>query len=238
MNHAKPAWQPVCRAAAQAQAESEARHAWQLPAGAPLPFDNRGEHVAQVHGLALRLGAEVGADLEIVEAAAWLHDVRKAAANHAQAGADAAQTILADTDFPPQKIGAVVYAIRVHAGLYRAPAAPPLTPVEAAVLWDADKLSKLGVLAVAHSLSTASVQGKRLAERWIYVAQFTQEVLARTVTSMNTQPGRRLAARRYREMVTLLQLWASDAREAGVDDPGEFQFEIPFDYDGVSKKQG
>ncbi len=156
------------------QADSEARQAWQLTEDEPLPFDNRWEHISQVQALALRLGAEMEADLEIVEAAAWLHDTRKGDPGHAVTGAQLAKTVLATTDFPAHKIDAVATAIRVHAGFYRAPNAPPMQPVEAAVLWDADKLSKLGTLAIAHSLSTASVQGKTLAERWRYVAQFTE----------------------------------------------------------------
>jgi uncharacterized protein len=231
-----PAWQETCIVAARAQAEAEARQAWKLDADQPLPFDNRWEHVAQVQAMAMRLGRAVGADLEIVEAAAWLHDVRKGEPAHGVAGAQAATEILAATDFPAHKIEAVAHAIRVHVGLYRAPDAPPLAPVEAAVLWDADKLSKIGALAVMHSLSTANVQGKTLAQRWHYVAQFSEEVLARTVQSMNTQPGRRMAARRYRSMLALLSLWAREAHELGIDLQGDFQLEIPSDYDGLSEE--
>ena len=61
--------------------------------------------------LALWLAATVGADAEIVEAAAWLHDIRKGHANHAAQGAKAAKRILADTDFPGAKIDAVADAI-------------------------------------------------------------------------------------------------------------------------------
>jgi uncharacterized protein len=97
--------------------------------GEPLPFDYRFEHVAQVTALALRLARALGADLEVVEAAGWLHDVRKGQPSHAQAGANAARTILAATDFPPAKIEIVADAISKHEGLFREPDAPPLQPL-------------------------------------------------------------------------------------------------------------
>jgi hypothetical protein len=103
-------------------------------------------------------------------------------------------------------------------------------------LWDADKLSKLGVQSLFISLSTPHVHGKELPERWRYAAGFAVKVLSRTVKSMNTQPGRQLAERRYRDMLALLSLWAREALEAGVDFQEEVDFEISFDYDGLSQK--
>jgi uncharacterized protein len=229
-------WRDVAIAAAKAQAAEEGRHMWHVDEEKPLPFNYRFEHVAQVTALALRLGRALDADLEIVEAAGWLHDVRKEEPSHGMAGAVAARKMLAETDFPPDKIEAVAEAIRVHAGLYREPGATPLEPVEAAILWDADKLTKLGAQAILISLSTPHVFGKDMAERWRYSAEFADKVLGRTVESMNTKPARRMAERRYRSMLALLSLWAREMREAGVDLQGEFDFEISLDHDGLSQE--
>ena len=229
-------WRAVVIAACKAQAAQEARALWHLDAGEPLPFDYRFEHVAQVTALALRLARVLGADLEVVEAAGWLHDVRKQEPRHALAGAAAAREILAATDFPPDKIEAVFEAIRQHEGLYRPAGAPPLQPLEAAILWDADKLSKLGVQSVLSSLSTPHVFGKDMAQRWRYVAEFADQVLGRTVESMNTKPARHMAERRYRSTLALLSLWAREAREAGVDLQGDVTFEIPSNYAGLSQE--
>lgn len=230
------AWREVVITAAKAQAEQEARTLWHLDDAEPLPFDARFEHVAQVTALALRLGQALKADLDVVEAAGWLHDVRKQQPKHALAGAAAARTILAETDFPPEKVETVVEVISKHEGLYRPLDAPPLEPLEAAILWDADKLSKLGVQSVLISLSAPHVFGKDLAERWRYVAEFADKALGRTVESMNTKPARRMAERRYRSTLALLSLWAREAREAGVDLQGDLNFEISFDYDGLSEE--
>src|SRR5690606_9035885 len=154
MNVRQRPWREAVRQAAAEQAEAEARRAWRVEPGEPIPFEHRWEHVRQVVSLALWLAEETGADREVVEAAAWLHDVRKQEPSHAKAGALAAQVILAETDFPHEKIAAVADAIRKHEGMVRPAGAAPLTPLEAAVLWDADKLTKIGVQALIFNLST------------------------------------------------------------------------------------
>jgi len=229
------AWRGVCRAAAAAQAAEESRHDWSHVTGVP-PLNYRWEHVTQVVALAQRLARRLGADADVTEAAAWLHDVRKEMPSHGLAGAAAAQELLVDTDFPAEKIDIVADAIRQHVGLFRSQDAPPLEPLEAAVLWDADKLSKLGVHAVMLTLSTPAVQGMDLAQRWRYAAEFAKSVLSRTVTSMNTRPARRMAEKRYRTMLNVLSLWAREMRETGVELEGEFALEIPSSYDGLSEE--
>lgn len=223
-------WQAVVRRAAADQAKAEARRVWRVGQAEPPPFNHRWEHVCQVVGLARTLAAATGADLEIVEAAAWLHDVRKEQPDHGVAGAAAAREILTATDFPAEKIEPVAEAIRQHEGLYRSEGAPPLTPLEAAVLWDADKLSKLGVQALMFNLSTVYAAHKSLEERRVDNATFAEKVLRRTVASMNTAPGRALAERRYREMQAVLAWWAQDAHE------GEIELEISSDYPGLSQE--
>jgi uncharacterized protein len=198
---------------ARERTEAEARLLWESGLGAAVPFEHRWEHVRQVVGLALRLADELGADAEIVEAAAWLHDICKAEPQHARAGATEAARFLQETDFPPDKRAAVVDAIEKHEGFYRPVGAPPLAPLEAAVLWDADKLSKLGVAALAITLGAPYVRGKSLAERRRYVDDFARDVLSRTVESMNTEPGRRLARVRYDAMKQTLDAWAREETE-------------------------
>jgi uncharacterized protein len=205
-----PHWRTVCRQAAAEQAIAEARSVWHLPADQPLPFDHRWEHVQEVVRLALQLTAATGADAEIVEAAAWLHDVCKGQRHHATLGAAAAERILATTDFPAAKISTVAEAIRQHEGLIRPADTPPLEPLEAAVLWDADKLSKIGVQALAFLLSAHYLFGRTLADRRRNCQDYVTETLSRTVTSMNTPPARRLAEERYAHMVQMLALWAGE----------------------------
>jgi uncharacterized protein len=139
------AWREAVQAAAYDAAVQEERAAGKRRGPA---FNYRWEHVQAVARLAVRLAALTGADAEVVEAAAWLHDVRKAyGRDHGREGALAARQILAQTDFPPRKIDAVADAIAKHVGLA---VSEPVEPLEAAVIWDADKLSKLGATIVLH----------------------------------------------------------------------------------------
>jgi len=203
-------WHTVCRQHAHDQAQTEARRKWQREPEQPLPFNYRWEHVQEVVRLALWLARTLGADLEVVEAAAWLHDVRKEQPQHALAGAEAVAQILTTTDFPVSKIAAVAEVIRKHEGMLRPKHADPLQPLEAAILWDADKLSKLGVQALALLLSSENLVGQTLAERRLGFEGFVHNTLNRTVKSMNTPPARQVAEQRYNSMVTMLNTWADE----------------------------
>jgi uncharacterized protein len=146
--HPSPAggWRQIVQGAALDATLREAKSRYGTE---QLSFNYRWEHVRAVVRLALRLAELTDADPEIVEAAAWLHDIRKRGRDdsHGVDGAAAARAILAETDFPPAKIDAVADAISKHVGLIRD---EPVEPLEAAVLWDADKVAKLGATAVIH----------------------------------------------------------------------------------------
>lgn len=209
-------WRTVCQRYAEQRASAEARKEWRAKGDEAPPFNYRWEHVQAVAALALHLAQVMGADDEIVEAAAWLHDICKGQPNHGVAGALQARAILGQTDFPPAKIDAVAQAISVHVGLYRAPEAAPLQPLEAAILWDADKLSKLGVQALAYNMSMNFMRGLTLTQRRANLREYTEGVLARTVASMNTSEAGVLAQTRYQAMLDTLTLWE---REEELDEP-------------------
>lgn len=160
-----------------------------------VSFNYRWEHVTAVVTLALRLAELTGADAETVEAAAWLHDVCKFSdgERHPIAGAAYARDFLPTTDFPAGKIEAVAAAIADHMGLWRE---EPLTVLESQVLWDADKLTKMGLTAAIHWLG-GSLAGNRMhtLERLIHRAQ-ANDWLPRAVASMHTAPARRAAQAR------------------------------------------
>ncbi len=206
-------WRSDCRRYARTQAENEARVRWQVGEGDAIPFNYRWEHIQEVVRLACALAAAVDADPEVIEAAAWLPDICKGRPEHARAGAEAATRFLTATDFPAAKIAAVADAIAQHEGLTRPAGAPPMQPLEAAVLWDADKLSKLGVQALFYSAATVHTLGKTLCERRQDLAGFTVNTLSRTAASMNTAPARREAELRYSQMVAALEIWASEEGE-------------------------
>jgi uncharacterized protein len=100
------------------------------------------DHALRVLALAERIGQAEGAAMEIVRAAALLHDVARAeeertGACHARTGAKRARQILAG--HPAEKVEAVAQAIASHR--FRDEAVPQT--LEAKVLYDADKLDAL-----------------------------------------------------------------------------------------------
>lgn len=220
-----PDWRTACRALAQARAAVEETKLW---GAAGLvehsPFAHRWEHVQEVVRLARWLAAAEGATADeqlVIEAAAWLHDICKLQPHHAAAGAAATPAVLAATSFPPALVGAVVDAIAQHEGMTRPPGAPPLRPLAAAVLWDADKLSKLGVGALAMSMAAAWDAGKPLAERRARMELFTHTTLARTAESMNTPTARAEAHRRFAALTAALRAWEAEAALGAEQNAGQ-----------------
>ncbi len=112
--------------------------------------------------MAQRLAQAEGADLEIVNAAALLHDadgttpgsdVRR---EHHLRSADFAGMILKQEGWPEEKIKAVQHCIRAHR--YRDDSEPPET-IEAKVLFDADKLDVLGAIGAVRTVVYAALAG-------------------------------------------------------------------------------
>ena len=176
-------------------------------------FNYRWEHVKAVVTLAVKLAELTGADAEVVEAAAWLHDVRKETKNdHPQEGAKFSRSFLPQTDFPEKKIEAVARAIEEHMGLWRK---KPLKKLESQVLWDADKLSKIGLTAAFHwtGSALAGTKSRDLAE--LIVKARSVDWQEKTVASMHTKPARHAAKKRLK---SFNKLWNKLEAELNGDD--------------------
>ncbi len=207
-------WETQCRQLADEKAWAEEEAAWRRETGCQVQYRFRWEHVQQVTLEAQHLAQLLHADREIATAAAWLHDICKVEPNHGVRGAEAAAEFLAHTSFDKEKIPAVSHAIRHHAGLFRRPGAAPLTPVDTAILWDADKLTKLGVPQIAMLLCGPHAQGRTLGERRDQIYTYVASWIDRTVDSMNTEPAREMAGIRYEQMKGFLELWKPAAHNA------------------------
>jgi len=119
-------------------------------------------HIERVYATAERLAKAEGADLEIVRAAALLHDadgttpgsiVRK---DHHLRSADIAQEVLEAEGWPEERIKAVQHCIRAHR--FRDDREPPQT-IEAKCLFDADKLDVLGAIGAVRVVVYAALAG-------------------------------------------------------------------------------
>jgi hypothetical protein len=195
-------WLEAVEEVAREAALREARQRTISPgAGAEPVFSYRWEHVQQVVLNAGWLLSETEADPDIVLAACWLHDVKKGEEKHAQRGADFARSFLPSTGFPREKIERVADAIEQHEGLWRADrdwaeesglpfrAAPPIEPVEAAVVWDADKLSKMGPVSLLHFLPLQILEQQQTGRRLT-----TEAIIERNREWLDTVAPRMLAS--------------------------------------------
>lgn len=203
-------WRKIIKSAMRSAARQEALRKYKT---ANPPFNYRWEHVKAVVKTAVRLAEMTGADVEVVEAAAWLHDIAKMeGGKHPRIGARMARQILPRTDFPAEKIERVARAIEDHQGLWRH---EPLTNLESMVLWDADKLTKIGLTSVFHVTGMFMMSGRKSNIKSLIRRGRAPDWVHKTVASMHTEPARRAAERRF---AAARQLWDELERELHGED--------------------
>jgi uncharacterized protein len=123
------------------------------------------DHVLRVYRMAERLALVEGADVEIVHAAALLHDAEGSAtaggeigrSNHHHASSEFARQILQAENWLPERIVAVQHCIRAHR--FRDNSEPPQS-LEAKILFDADKLDVIGAIGVVRTVAFDIVVGQ------------------------------------------------------------------------------
>jgi uncharacterized protein len=186
------------------------------------------DHVLRVLALAERIGRAEGADMEIVRAAALLHDAGREQAeaqalDHAAFAADRAREILAGRPFA--KVEAVAHAIAAH----RFRTGPQPATLEAQVLFDADKLDAIGAVGVARAFAYGGAHGQRLwapleavdIDRWTEegddphnhtpVHEFVVK-LSRLRERLFTPTGRSIAEERHGTMVAFFERFDAEVR--------------------------
>jgi len=137
----------------------ETAHSWYAPEDDIHGF----EHVKRVHHLCEKIGAAEGADMEILLAAALLHDSQGSAPdgserpNHHLRSAEFAKQVLQELGWTEERIQAVQHCIRAHR--FRQNGEAP-TSLEAKILFDADKLDVIGAVGAARTLGYAIKAGK------------------------------------------------------------------------------
>lgn len=189
------------------------------------------DHVLRVLAVAHRIGRELGADLEIVRAAALLHDAsgadpRENRAEHENASAEFARKVLGEEGWPEERILAVQHCIRSHR--YRGKEQPET--LEAKVLFDADKLDVIGAFGVARTLGYAWQAGQPTfsepSEQFLQTGEALPDEphsayheylfkLRNVRERLHTEPARRMAERRERVLVDFFEQLGAEARLQG-----------------------
>ncbi|UCD65460.1 MAG: HD domain-containing protein [Deltaproteobacteria bacterium] len=123
------------------------------------------DHTERVHKTALHIGRLMGAKLDVLSAAALLHDIgrryetrEQGKVCHAEKGAELAREILAKLDFTPARIEEIAHCIEAHR--YRGDMIPKT--LEAKILYDADKLDSIGAVGIGRAFLFAGQTGAKL----------------------------------------------------------------------------
>ena len=173
-------------------------------------------HALRVRRLARDLALKVGADVEVVEAAALLHDVARALGiegDHAERSASIALPLMIEAGISEEKAVKAAEIIRRH----RYSSRRDVASLEEAVLRDADMLDAMGAIGVARAVAYGALRGRSLydledpfAQRRTpddskYTLDHFYVELLRLKELMNTEEGRRRAERRTRFLKLFLE---------------------------------
>ncbi len=188
------------------------------------------DHVVRVLRLAERLGAELGADVEVLRAAALMHDASGAApgeaggrAEHENDSAEFARSVLAQEGWPKDRSEAVADCIRAHR--FRGREQP--RSLEAKILFDADKLDVMGAFGAARTIGYAVQAGTPIyaepSERFRASGELEPGEahsayheylfkLRRVRERLQTEPARRMGEGRHRALAAFFEQMAAEAR--------------------------
>jgi uncharacterized protein len=182
------------------------------------------DHVERVHKMAMMIAQKEKADLQTVDAAAWLHDIARAGEDegkykcHAEEGAKIAGRILGKMNFPKQKIGAIQHGISAHRFSKQIKAETK----EAQILQDADRLDALGAICIARVFMYNGFKKgqmydpKRKPEKHYHgqettaINHFYEKILKIKPEKFHTLTARKIAKERYEFIVSFLKKFKSE----------------------------
>jgi HD superfamily phosphodiesterase len=106
------------------------------------------DHILRVRERCIRLAKRLNADLEVLIAAVYLHDLGRhyiPDKGHGALSAEKARPVLERINFPEEKKERVLHAIKVHDVTWLP---EDRTSIESQILYDADKIDTLGVVGI------------------------------------------------------------------------------------------
>jgi uncharacterized protein len=191
------------------------------------------DHVLRVLHLAEKMGSELGADLEVIRAAAFLHDATGAEPGdgsqreqHQNSSAEFAREVLTKQGWDEERIQQVEHCIRAHR--FRGSESP--TTPEAQILFDADKLDVVGAFGIARTLGYALQAGQPFYAEPSKRFKESKELeggephsayheylfkLKEVPQRLYTEPARRIAKGRYQLLTLFFEQLAAEAHGTG-----------------------
>jgi uncharacterized protein len=189
---------------------------WKIASGnqkTPL-YNYRLDHVQEVVELAKYLATGREAKMDVIILSAWLHDLAKprvggiSAEHHGVRSAELAEDILSRKGIDSETIRQIADVIQKHVGLT---IKEPLEPIEAQILWEADKLLKLGVIGLFQQI----LNGIRLfpGESLEEIANRLRDFLPlaeKIAACVSTERGKCIAAERLQRLYTISEMLDSE----------------------------
>ena len=177
-------------------------------------YDYRGDHIEQVVKLAKELALKTDANLEVVTLAAWFHDYAKpglggiSIKDHGTESAKLAKEWLIERKVDSEVIARVCDAIRKHVGLTLE---KPLEPIEAQILWEADKIHKLGLIGLLqYVLNGIRIEpGNSLRDFHSRLVEFLP-LASKIAKSVVTETGKKIAFERLKTLQDLAKILESE----------------------------
>jgi uncharacterized protein len=168
----------------------------------------------------MHIGEKEGADMDILEIAAYLHDVGRPLQDqsngsicHAQKGAEIVTDLLEDYPISDDRKANIIHCIRAHR--FRSKHQPET--LEAKILFDADKLDSIGAIGISRAFQFAGEIGAKLHNPLMnpkdslpYTEEDTgyrefQKKLIKIKDRMLTDEGLHIAANRHEFMVAFFR---------------------------------
>ncbi len=181
-------------------------------------------HTKRVYNMSLLISEGENVDLDVVKAAALLHDIAREKEDknecdcHAEKGATMAEQILNTLNFPRDKIQKVFYSIKIHR---HSKNIKPET-IEAAILQDADRLDALGAITIARMFSSGGKAGillynphqqetsKDYKGQKSTIEGFHKKILKITPETFKTKKAKKIAERRYKFVQEFLERFINE----------------------------
>jgi len=164
-------------------------------------------HVRAVVGYCEELASRLPqADREAVLVAAWFHDlarVDEGPEDHARRSAERAREFLTDRGYPSDRSHQVALAVLHHSFPLHGPERD-LLPVEAKILYDADKLDRMKGYYLADLLADAGCRALREGTHWAVYLPTVRESFVAGYESLYTAPARELVGPDYRASLDFL----------------------------------
>jgi uncharacterized protein len=159
------------------------------------------DHSQRVRNYALHLAKNQKADKQVIEIAAYLHDIGRGQQKeeyHTQTSVKLAKTFLTNQKLPKEMIQKIVHCIETHSRKNIQRKTPQT--IEAKILYDADGLEMIGAVGLLRTALSAQVQNKD----WNHVLKKAKWRL-QIKDDFLTQTAKKIAKQRQHLLKTFIQ---------------------------------